>query len=116
VVRPDAPPAEGLVETAIGRVLDAERNARAATEAARGQATVRIASARTLAIEIARRAERRIGRYRAAIEQRVDAERREIETQIGALARAAGDDSQILRREAHAVEALVAELTGGDHD
>lgn len=114
--RSDAAPSDSLIEAAIARVLGAEREARAATEAARGQATARIESARTQAIAIARRAERRISRYRAATEQRVEAERREIEAQIGALAHAAGEDPQIVRREADAVETLVAELTGGDHD
>ncbi|MCG6874556.1 MAG: hypothetical protein LJE97_05650 [Betaproteobacteria bacterium] len=116
MVNPDAAPSDDLIESAIARVLEAEREAREATEAAREDARARIEHARSQAIEIARRAERRIRRYQSMIEQRVEAERREIEAQIGALAHAAGEDPQILRREADAVETLVAELTGGDHD
>jgi len=116
VGNPDAAPSDDLIERAIARVLDAEREARAATEAAREGAKARIEGARSRAIEIARRAERRIGRYQSAVERSVEAERRDIEAQIGALAHAAGEDPQILRREADAVETLVAELTGGDHD
>lgn len=116
MVSPDAAPSDDLIEAAIARVLEAERMAREATEAARDDAEARIERARSQAIEIARRAERRIGRYQFVIEQRIEAERRETEAQIGALAHAAGEDPQILRREADAVETLVAELTGGDHD
>jgi len=113
---PDAAPSDELIERAIARVLEAEREARAATEAARVDAKARVERARSQAIEIARRAERRIARYQSAIEQSVEAERRDIEAQIGALAHAAGEDPHILRREADAVETLVAELTGGDRD
>jgi vacuolar-type H+-ATPase subunit H len=116
VVSQGASPSDNLIEAAITRVLEAEREAHAATEGAREQASVRIESARSRGIEIARRAERWIGRYQAAIEQRVQAEGREIEVQISALAHATGEDPQILRREAEAVEHLAAELTGGDHD
>jgi len=113
---PDAAPSDELIERAIARVLEAEREARAATEAARVDAKARVERARSQAIEIARRAERRIARYQSAIEQSVEAERRDIEAQIGALAHAAGEDPHSLRREADAVETLVAELTGGDRD
>jgi len=113
---PDAAPSDDVIERAIERVLEAEREARAAAEAARADAKARIDRARSQAIEIARRAERRIGRYQSAVERNVEAERRDIEAQIGALAHAAGEDPHILRREADAVETLVAELTGGDRD
>jgi len=116
VAHPDAAPSDSLIEVAIARVLAAERDARAATNAAREQAAAQIDVARTRAIEVARRAERRIAAYQLAMERRIDAERGEIEAQIGALARAAGDDPLIIRREADAVETLAAELTGGDHD
>lgn len=116
MARGEGSSADALVEAAIARVLEAERAAHRAAGTAREQAAVRIRDAHAQALGIARRAERRIGRYRAAIEQRVDAERRGVEAQIGALAHSAGDDPQILRREADAVERLVAELTGGDHD
>ena len=112
----EAAPSDSLIEAAISRVLEAERDARAAAEAARVQAADRVENARTRTIAIARRAERRIRRYQHAIEQRVELERHAVEGEIAALAHAAGEDPQTLRREADAVETLVAELTGGDRD
>lgn len=109
-------PSDALVEAAITRVLETERAARAAAESAREEAAARIQSAHAQALEIARRAERRIDRYQLALERRVEAEGREIESGIDALARAAGEDGDIVRREADAVEALAAELSGGDRD
>ena len=41
---------------------------------------------------------------------------REIEAEIGAVARSGGAEGELLLREADAVETLAAELTGGDRD
>lgn len=105
-----------LVEEAIVRVLEAELAARTATEAARGHAAARVEAARRAAGEIERRAERRIVRTRSAFERHVAAARRKVEAEIDALTRSGGEDGALLHREADAVETLVAELTGGDHD
>jgi hypothetical protein len=116
VVRREGTPSDALVEAAIARVLEAERAARLAGEAAREQAAVSVREAHAWAQEIARRAERRIGRYRLVIDQRVGSEQRQIEAEIGALARAAGEDRDVVRRGADAVAILAAELSGGDRD
>lgn len=116
MVRANAKPSDALIEEAIGRVLKAENDARAATQTARGRAAERVEAARRAASELAPRAERRIGRIRSAFERRIEAARSKVEAEIGALAESSGEDAQILRMEADAVETLVAELTGGDHD
>lgn len=116
VAHPVVEPSDTQIEAAIVRVLEAENGARAATEAARSQAAARVEVARRAASEQAQRAERRVDRIRSAFEQRVEAARGEIEAEIGALAQSAGGDGELLNREADAVETLVAELTGGDHD
>jgi hypothetical protein len=116
MVRPGAKPSDSEIEAAIGRVLKAEQDARDATAAARDEAATRIDAARSAARALAHRAERRISRIRRAFEQRVRAAQCEIDAEIAALARSAGEDPHVLRREADAVEILAAELTGGDRD
>ena len=116
MARREDTPADALVEAAITRVLQAEHAARLAGEAAHEQAAASVGEAHARAREIARRAERRVDRYRLAIERRVESEQRQIETEIGALARAAGEDRDVVRRGADAVATLAAELSGGDRD
>lgn len=116
MVRPGVKPSDSEIEEAIGRVLRAEQDARVATEVARAEAAARIEVARSVASELARRAERRIGLIRSAFEQRVRTAQRGVDAEIAALAQSAGEDAHVLRREADAVETLAAELTGGGHD
>jgi hypothetical protein len=124
VAQSDTPGTAVPVETAIMRVLEAERAARAAAEDAHRQAAERVEQARAQATQVAKRAERRIRRIQSAFERRVAAEEAAVEAEIGALVEAEVTDAQTRLVEVDAVARLAAALTGGgrsgeqsgDHD
>jgi len=115
VAHQDASQRAPLVEAAIMRVLDAERAARVAAEAAHGQAAERVQQARARAIAIAKRTERRIRAIQAAFEQRVEAESRAVDAELAALVDAEVEDAQTRLLDVDAAEKVAAELTGGEH-
>jgi len=106
-------PTSAAVETAIGRVLDAERVARDDVERATREATTLVGDATATARAVAERAERRIRSVRAAFETRALRDVVAIDAQ--ALAQDAARDltpGDLVRLE-RAVAALSSALTGG---
>jgi len=100
------------VGIAIGRVLEAEREAQADIACARAEAEARIAAARADAIAVSARADRRVAATRAAVDTRLAHREAEVDAAIRALrardVREAGDDGRIRR----AAERLADDLTG----
>lgn len=108
-LRPDAS-ADLLAQQAIERVLEAEREARAAVEDCEAQAARLVAEARQGARRIAERADARIDALRAAARTRFAAERARLNAEGQRVAPMA---PQTEVRMAAAVEELAARLSGG---
>ena len=109
----DSLPAIPLVETAIARVLAAERNARDAIATANRNAEASAEQARADARALTERTERRIQKIHAAFEARISAEVGGIEDQCAVQDEPSALSPEDLRRVERAVAVVAAELTSG---
>lgn len=106
---PDAA-AEPTAQQAIERVLEAEREARAAVEACEAQGTRIVAEARQSARRIAERADARIDAMRSAARAGLAAQLARLNAEAQVVAVIAPETQA---RMAAAVEAMAARLSGG---
>ena len=103
---------DAAVETAIGRVLDAERSANEDVDRAAREAASIMDDGRATARAIAERTERRLRSLRAAFESRAEREVAAIDAQAFAEDTLRDLTTDDLARLERAAAALAAELTG----
>jgi RPA family protein len=99
------------VEAAMARVLDAERQAREAVEAAQAEAAHIAEAARAAQRQLAERTRARMARVREAFARAVQAELDRIDAEARALPAHDEPDARDLARLDRAVAALAAKLT-----
>lgn len=105
--------ADGAVEAAIARVLDAERASRLAVAAAETEAAAAVEAARATVRAIALRTEARIRGVRAAFERSTAREVAALDATAAEAAQARPLDADDEARLAAATSALAVRLTGG---
>lgn len=106
------PTSAAAVEDAIGRVLRAEAEARAAVARCEGEATQVVADARSRARRVAERTEERIQRLRSAYAATAQARLDGIRAAEAALGSDASGYAALAARLDAAVAAVVEELAG----
>lgn len=106
-------PTPQAIEACIVRALEAEREAQASIESARGRAAAALAAARGRARAIAEHAESRLAAARQSVESRIARRQAEVDAQAqsldDALAPAQADPSRLDQ----ALERVAASLTTG---
>lgn len=105
---------EGVADTAINAVLEAEQKAREAIARSRSEASRLVTEARLRARRIEERADRRVSRLRAACQQWSGAQAAKLLAEAEELRSCPAVDEVRRARLDDAIRRLAAELTGGD--